>query len=339
MWYDTDILDNGIVISSRVRLARNLKKYPFSIKINNNQISDMIKEIINAVTNAPDVSNEHFVYIDLSKLSEIDRKLMVEKHLISVDLSKKNQQAAVLIKNDETVSIMLNEEDHIRIQTILSGDNIEKVWKMADKTDDLIEQNIEYAFDSEYGYLTSCPTNAGTGMRASYMLHIPLIELTGQIKYITQYIGKFGMTIRGIYGENSEGQGGIYQISNQVTMGQTEEDIISNIKAVTNQVIEQEQKLRQKLVNESYTILEDQVYRAYGLVTNARVMTVNEAMKDLSYLRLGYETGILKQPLPKSNIYSIMVNIQPANLSKRVLKNLNEMQLNEARAEFIREQF
>lgn len=339
MWYDIDNTDNDIVISSRVRLARNLRKYPFSMKINSNQVLDMIKDVKNAVIDNYSASNQKFKYIDLKNLTDVGKISMAENHIISTDFLKNTQPTALLLNENETLSIMINEEDHIRIQAVLAGNSMDKVWTLTDEADNLLEQSLEYAYDSEYGYLTSCPTNVGTGMRASYMIHIPLVELTGQIKHIMQFISKFGMTVRGIYGEGSDTQGGIYQISNQITLGQSEEDIISNMKAVTNQVIEQELKLREKLISENYSTLEDQVYRAYGLVTNARIISLNEAMKDLSYVRLGYATGVLKEDKPLSNIHSIMINIQPANLLRYYNKNLEENQKDIARAEFIRNQF
>ncbi len=339
MWYDIDSSNNGIVISSRIRLARNLKKYPFYMKITKEQSEAMIEDIKNAVFNNQNLLNENLEYIELNKLDKVNKISMVEKHIISPALVKSIKPTALILKQDETISIMLNEEDHIRIQVIATDDNIDEVYKLSNKIDDLIEENVEYAYDNDYGYLTSCPTNVGTGMRASYMIHIPLIELTGQIKQIVQFISKFGLTIRGIYGEGSEPQGGIYQISNQITLGKKEEAIISNLKTVTSQIIEQEQKLRQKLISENYITLEDQVYRAYGLVSNAKIMALDEAMRDLSYVRLGYEMGVLEEPLPLSNIYNIMINIQPANLTKYAGKNLEKDEINVVRAEFIRNQF
>jgi len=339
MWYDIDSSNNGIVISSRIRLARNLKKYPFYMKITKEQSEAMIEDIKNAVFNNQNLLNENLEYIELNKLDKVNKISMVEKHIISPALVKSIKPTALILKQDETISIMLNEEDHIRIQVIAADDNIDEVYKLSNKIDDLIEENVEYAYDNDYGYLTSCPTNVGTGMRASYMIHIPLIELTGQIKQIVQFISKFGLTIRGIYGEGSEPQGGIYQISNQITLGKKEEAIISNLKTVTSQIIEQEQKLRQKLISENYITLEDQVYRAYGLVSNAKIMALDEAMRDLSYVRLGYEMRVLEEPLPLSNIYNIMINIQPANLTKYAGKNLGKDEINIVRAEFIRNQF
>lgn len=337
--YDMDSSNNGIVISNRIRLARNLKKYPFYRKITKEQSIDMIEEIKNAVFSNQNLLEEDLKYIDLDKLDRLDKVSMVEKHIMSPALLNSPKPKALILKQDETISIMLNEEDHIRIQTILPEDDIDKVYKLSNKIDDLIEENVEYAYNNDYGYLTSCPTNVGTGMRASYMLHIPLIELTEQIRQITQFISKFGLTIRGIYGEGSKSQGGIYQISNQITLGKSEEAIISNLKTVVNQIIGQEQRLRQKLISENYITLEDQVYRAYGLIKHAKIMTLEEAMRDLSYVRLGYEMSVLDESLPLSNIYNIMINIQPANLTKYSGKNLNKDEINVVRAEFIRKQF
>ncbi len=339
MRYDADNLDTGIVISSRVRLARNLKKYPFAIKINNEQSLDMIKSLKDNILDNLYTLDNKFKYIELQNLSKLEKTSMVENHVISVDFFNNTKPSALLLKSDETISIMLNEEDHIRIQTVLAGDNIDKAWEFADKVDDLIEETVEYAYDSEYGYLTSCPTNVGTGMRASYMLHLPLTELTGQMGHITQFISKFGMTVRGIYGEKSEAQGGIYQLSNQVTLGKSEEDIICNIKNVTSQVIEQELKLRQKLICENLIALEDKVYKAYGIITNARLISLSDAMKYLSSIRLGYDTGVLRKNKPLMNIHRIMMNIQPANLSKYADMNLKGETADKIRAEFIRKQF
>jgi protein arginine kinase len=338
-WYEADDADNGIVISSRVRLARNIKKYPFSAKISDGQAIEMIKSIKDGIMNQDKLDLSPLEYMDLQNLCQIQKASLVENHMISLDLFKKTQPCGIIYNQDESLAIMLNEEDHIRIQSILLGDNMDKVLELANKADNLLEGFLEYAYDGVYGYLTSCPTNVGTGMRASYMLHIPLIELTGQIRHIMQFISKFGMTVRGIYGEGSQSQGGIYQISNQVTLGQSEEEIVSNIKSVANNVILQEQKLRQKFIAESYTSLEDKVYRAYGVLNNARILDINEAMKNLSYIRLGYSTEILKLPKPLSNIHKMMMDIQPANLLKYSEQELTIEQTNIKRADFIRKQF
>lgn len=336
-WYEIEDAANAIIVSSRVRLARNIKKYPFSAKISSEQANEMIDEIKEGIMNQLDC--DILEYIDLQNLSRIQKASLVENHMISLDLFKKTQPCGIVYKPDESLSIMLNEEDHLRIQSILLGDNMDKVFDMANDMDDLLEGYLEYAYDSTYGYLTSCPTNVGTGMRASYMLHIPMIESTGQIRNIMQFISKFGMTVRGIYGEGSQSQGGIYQISNQLTLGQGEQDIVTNIKSVANNIILQEQKLRQKYISESYTLLEDKVYRAYGILTTARIIDINEAMENLSYIRLGYSTQILKQPSPLTNIHKMMMDIQPANLMKFSNEELTIEQINVKRADYIRKQF
>lgn len=234
---------------------------------------------------------------------------------------------------------MLNEEDHLRIQSVAAGMDIDKAWDLADKIDDLLEESIEYAFDEQYGYLTSCPTNVGTGLRASYMIHIPALEATGQLQYMLQAISKLGMTVRGIYGEGTEALGSIYQISNQITLGQAEEDIIKNLKHITNQIIEQENKIRERFIKEQRMQIEDQLYRSYGILTNARVISGKEAMGLLSDIKLGYAMGLLEKTKPDMNIFQIMVYCQLGNLQKYIGRELSVSERDEARARFIRERF
>ena len=226
-WYENDKCSDGIIISSRVRLARNLKKYNFHNKLSNADAERMINEVKDSITGSRTVFGEQFKYIAINSLNENEKFALVEKHVISPELMKSSKPCGVLVKDDETISIMLNEEDHIRIQAISAGDDLDTAFDLADKIDNLIEESVEYAFSEKYGYLTSCPTNVGTGLRASYMMHLPELERTGQIKNVMQAISKFGITVRGIYGEGSDAMGSIYQVSNQVTLGQSEADIIN----------------------------------------------------------------------------------------------------------------
>jgi Arginine kinase len=247
-WYEEKIVDDGIVISSRVRLARNIKKYPFPQKISQQQSEKMIEELKGAVINERTPLGSQFKYVEVNKLSANEKRSMMESHIISPVMVDKVQNCGVLIKNDETVSIMLNEEDHIRIQTIFAGENIDKAWDLADKIDNLIEESVEYAFDEGCGYITSCPTNMGTGIRASVMIHVPALEGAGQMQNLVNALGKFGITVRGIYGEGTEPVGCIYQISNQITLGQSEDEIIKNLKNAVNFVKAQEIRFRENLV-------------------------------------------------------------------------------------------
>ncbi len=335
-WYDSDETDNNIVISSRVRLARNIRKYPFSYKLSEQQAQELIEEVKNSIKDSKTVFGDSFDFVKINEKSDIEKYSLLENHSVSSELINKNKPAALLLKDDETVSIMINEEDHIRIQTVFPGYNIKKAWELADKIDNLVEESVEYAFDEDYGYLTSCITNVGTGMRASFMIHIPLIEMSGQIENLSQAISKFGMTLRGIYGEGSEPLGGIYQISNQVTLGKSEEEIIEALKNVTNQIVEQENELRKGVLKERKIDFEDKIFRSYGILSNCRKISSKEAMQLLSDLRLGIMTGILTLENDVS-IHRIMMNIQPGNLIKYMNKNGSPDERDIQRAKYIRE--
>lgn len=335
-WYNSSKTDEGIVISSRIRLARNVKKYPFSQKLSAKQAEKLIEDVKNSVKSANTSFGDAFEFININEKSNAEKYSLLENHSISPDLMDKDKPAGVLIKDDETISIMINEEDHIRIQTVFPGYNIEQAWDTADKIDNLIEENIDYAFDENYGYLTSCITNVGTGMRASFMIHIPLIEMYGQVKYLSQAISKFGMTLRGLYGEGSEPLGGIYQISNQITLGKSEEEITDALKNVASQIIEQEKELEKKIMKEQKTDLEDRVFRSYGILSNCRKISSKEAMKLLSDLRLGAITGIINLKDKNINIYNIMMSIQPGNMIKYMNVQGNQEERDIHRAAYIR---
>ena len=238
-WYE-ESLDTDIVVSSRIRLARNYKKYPFSVKLSLPQAEKMIEETKKILLEGNTVLSREFEYISVFNNKPVNKRAMMESHVISPELVRKTSPCGVLVRNDESISIMVNEEDHLRIQSMAAGMNLYKAWDLADKIDNVLEESIEYAFDEALGYLTSCPTNVGTGMRASYMLHLPALEWSGQLQNILQAIGKLGFTVRGLYGEGTKAEGSYYQISNQITLGQSESEIIDNLDTVTMQIVEQE---------------------------------------------------------------------------------------------------
>lgn len=337
-WYEDSELDNEIVISSRIRLARNLCKYPFPNVISDEQTERLIDEVKASIKNDRTYLSDCFDFISIKDLNDVERFSLVENHLISPELAGKKKPCGVLLQNDDRVSILLNEEDHIRIQAIYSGYNIDKAFDTANKIDDLIEETVEYAFDKNYGYLTSCPTNTGTGMRASFMLHIPLLDSSGQLKGISQSMSKFGMTLRGIYGEGSEPIGGIYQISNQLTLGISENDILSKLTNITNQIIEQEKLLRDNVMKNQSIELADKVNRSLGLLQSCRIIDSMEAMQLLSNVRLGISCGILDNLNLSTNIYNIMMNIQPGNLQK-LYGRFDENKRDEFRAEYLNKMF
>ncbi|MDE6357438.1 MAG: protein arginine kinase [Eubacteriales bacterium] len=334
-WYENPDIDNNIIISSRIRLARNIKENPIYKFLNRENAREITEKVKNAIFNGISNGDKYFQFIDMEKVSDLEKIAMIENHLISLDFLNNDLPKGLILENGKELSIMINEEDHIRIQSIEFGNNIEKAFKTANKIDDLIEEKIDYAFDEDFGYLTSCLTNVGTGMRASFMIHIPMLEKYNQINDIAQSISKFGMTIRGIYGEGSQALGGIYQISNQATLGKTEEELIANIKNITLQIIEKEKFLREKIKNESNIDLIDKIYRSYGILKNCKKISNDEALNHLSNIWLGMYYKILNKDLSKTNIYNIMMMIQPANLIKKFNKLDEKEQFEIYRAKLI----
>ena len=332
VWYTEDIVDTTPVISSRVRLARNIKKYPFLRVINPEQSAKLVEEIENALSN-------HFTPFSLDEKSDSEKRRLLERHIISPEFLKINKPKGLMVQSDERISVMINEEDHIRIQSIYAGDAIDSAWDTANKADDLLEESVQYAFDKDYGYLTACPTNTGTGLRASFMIHLPMTERTGNIQKLLPAVSKFGMTLRGIYGESTQPMGQIYQVSNQVTMGKSEEEIISGLKTITSQIIDNENKLREKAMSNMKIEMEDQFYRAYGTLTHARKLSGKEAMELLSAVRLGYLTKTLTAPKPNKTLYEIMMSIQPGGLQAQTGRELDEQERDVFRALYLRELF
>lgn len=323
---------NEIVLSSRVRLARNIVNTPFPAYLNTeaaNKLTVEIKDAADKKTYAP------YKLYTIDKMPQLEKQILLERHLISPDLVKSSKGAA-LISEDEMISIMVNEEDHIRIQSILPGLQVIKAWDVANDIDDVLEETLDYSYDEKLGYLTCCPTNVGTGMRASAMIHLPALNMIGNISKILQTVTQIGLTIRGIYGEGTEFLGNLFQISNQITLGLSEEEIVENINAVTSQIVEKEREARNILINNNRTQLEDKVWRSWGLLKNARVMTSQEAMKLLSDIRLGMDLDFISN-LSVSLLNEIMIDTQPASIQKSVGEELTPEARDIIRAEIIRE--
>ncbi|MCL2841017.1 MAG: protein arginine kinase [Defluviitaleaceae bacterium] len=330
-WYQQPETGEGQIISSRVRLARNVKKYPFSSKLDSENATRLISETTAAITTA------HFRHLDIHSLATTEQNVFLEKHIVSPEFLKGRLPKGLLISDSENTSVMINEEDHIRIQAVEPGKDLHAAYRMAGLIDDLIEERIEFAFHMEYGYLTACPTNTGTGLRASYMIHLPCLDKADLIKTILPHIAKFGITLRGIYGEGTAPMGSIYQISNQNTIGKSEIDIIQGLQSVTKNVINQEQQALDKLLSTRRSYLEDRIYRAYGILTHSRMISAKEAMDLLSDIRLGYLTEILEKPKPTKQIYQIMMEIQPGHLQRRAGEEMTDEERDTARANHLRE--
>lgn len=330
-----NIDNSGIVVSSRVRLARNCVEYPFPPRLNIDQAIQVVETFKSAVKNTKNDLSKQLVFIDSTKMPPLEKGCLVEKHLVSRDFAYKNEITGLVVSKDETISLMINEEDHLRIQSILQGLQISKCWENCNMIDNIIEENIQYAYSDEFGYLTSCPTNVGTGMRVSIMAHLPALAMLGYLRNIIDTVNKLGVAVRGLYGEGSDFMGNLYQLSNQISLGQPEEEIISKIEIIAQRIIEQENLAREKLM-ESRALLEDRVFRSYGIFSNARILTSNECMKLLSDVRLGIELGIIKNVNIRM-INDLMVVTQPANLQKHYKSPLTPEDRDVKRAELIRE--
>lgn len=336
-WMRGSSQDSDIVISTRVRVARNLQHIPFPMLATNQQSGEVLESLTNAVKEQPEFKKSGPLHtIRLDEIDDLDKKVLVEKHLISPSLANESRNGAVILNEDESVSIMINEEDHLRIQCLFPGFQVREAWEKATGLDDLFESKVDYAFDDKRGYLTSCPTNVGTGLRASVMMHLPALVMTQQINRILSAVSQVGLTVRGIYGEGSEAVGNLFQISNQITLGQTEKEIIDNLHSVVLQIIEHEKNARARLMNESRLRITDRVMRSYGILSYAVVMESKEAAQRLSDVRLGVDLGLLEGP-PVSVMNELNVMTQPGFLQKKFGKPLNPGDRDIYRAELIRE--
>lgn len=300
-----------IVISSRVRLARNLSRYRFLTRMSEEERDQAAAQIRSIILDAQIV--EPTMYVDLFEAEPLDRKLLVERHLISRELEDAEGRRGVAIGEREAVSIMVLEEDHLRVQVLQSGFSLPEAWEIANRMDDAIENRVEYAFDSRLGYLTACPTNVGTGMRVSVMLHLPALVITRQIEKVFQAVAKINLAVRGLFGEGTEAQGHFYQISNQVTLGRSEPEIVENLEAVIPQIVRFEQKSRETLMTKDRCRLEDRVWRAFGMLKHARTVSSEETMMLLSAVRLGVHLGLIER-IPISMVNEIFLQMQPAHL-------------------------
>lgn len=315
-WYLQNGKDSDVVISSRVRLARNLADFPFKDKAKQEDLEQILKKIKKIV---PSIGYG-LKYIELRNIDNITKLTLIENHLISPEFAT-NKNGAILINDEENICIMINEEDHIRIQVFSSGQELEELLNLAIEIDEKIDGLVTYATNEKYGYLTSCPTNVGTGLRASVMVHLPALTLTGNIEKVLNVVNNFGMNIRGVYGEGTQSKGNIYQISNNQSLGLIEKEIIKNIKTITEKVIEQE-RLARKYLTKRQIDLEDRVYRAYGILANAMKLSSEECRKLLSDVKLGTDLGIIKE-LDDMKVSKLETYTKPGNLQKYLAKELD----------------
>jgi len=326
--------DSDVVISSRVRIARNISGYPYTNMNDINSLTNLMEELNNIIDKIK--KQLGLTWIDLRNTSPIDKLCYIENHLMSMEMLGGDLQGALVLNKDDSLSVMINEEDHLRIQSILPGRQLEMAYKICDDFEQRLGTKLNYSYDEKLGFLTSCPTNVGTGLRVSAMMHLPALTQTGAIKKILEACAKMGVAVRGAYGESSKAEGNIFQISNQVTLGYCEEEIIENMLHIINQIIEKERNLRQKILNSDKISLEDKIFRAYGILANTRRIESNEAMELMSWVRLGIDIKVIDFINP-INMNKLLVELQPGNIQKRAGGELHPAQRDEKRADLCRQ--
>lgn len=325
--------ESDIVISSRIRLARNLAALPFTNRASSYQkaeIENLLRDRISKIEAEPRMG-----YVNVPGLSTLDRQFLVERQLISRELASAEGPRGVALVPKETTSLMVNEEDHIRLQVMRAGFTLEEAWQEIDRFDDLLEERVTYAFSEEFGYLTACPTNVGTGMRASVMLHLPALEHTKQIEKVFRALQKINLAVRGLYGEGSRASGHFYQISNQVTLGKSEKQILGEITTNIMEIVRYERLARESWLKDNRQGLQDKISRAHGTLCSATMMTSEETMELLSFVRLGINLGLIDD-ITIQTVNELFIHTQPAHLQKLMGTPLDGEERNAARARYLR---
>jgi protein arginine kinase len=323
-----------IVMSSRVRLARNLRDFSFPGWAKKPERVKVLEMVLPAVSALPEMSDSFAEAMD--NLTALDKQLLVERHLISREHAAKNVGSGLVVNRAETFSVMINEEDHLRMQALRPGFQTRDAWQAIDKLDSALEKKLNFAFDNELGYLTACPTNIGTGIRVSAMLHLPGLVLSEQINPIIQSVNKLGLAVRGLYGEGTEALGNVFQVSNQMTLGESETVIVERLEKVLSQIVEHEENARQSLMEKKPKVVFNQIGRAYGVLANAHIISSKETMNLLSFLRLGVDMGLFPGT-ERSQVDELFLITQPAHLQKQVSDKLSAEERDLIRSDMVRE--
>lgn len=324
------------ILSSRVRLARNLQATSFPHRAS----PETLQRVMDQVKYAGQQSSslKRGIFLTMGELATMDRIFLLERHLVSHELANAQRTCGLLLENQEGLSVMVNEEDHLRIQAIVSGFQLEEAHRAVDRLDDELESSLDYAFSEDWGYLTACPTNVGTGLRASVLMHLPALVLTQRIEQTLRNIGQVGFMARGLYGEGTEVMGSFFQISNQATLGRPEEEIIEGLVGLTGQILRQEEEARSALMASAQAEVEDKIWRAYGILKYARQISSEDVMNLLSAVRLGIALGLITN-LSIRTVNEVLILTQPAHLQKRLGRNLGQTERDGERAKFVRERF
>ncbi len=333
-WLKAEGPNADIVMSSRVRIARNIKGYPFYQWSGKKERMEVLQTAKDAIGSSKYMKDA--LFLKITDLDEVDRLFLVERHLISREHTIADESKALFVEEKEIISIMINEEDHIRAQAMQSGFNLADTWRIIDELDNELATKLDYCYSERWGYLTACPTNIGTGIRGSVMMHLPALAITNQIGKVLQAITKLGIAARGLYGEGSEASGNFFQISNQVTLGRSEEDIIDNIEKLINQVIRREKSARDYLLTNNKASVSDRIWRAYGTLKSARIITSDETIRLLSLIRLGVDTGLITD-IDRKTLNELFIFTQPAHLQKLDGRKLSSSERDMKRADLIRE--
>ncbi len=333
VWLSGEGSNSQVVLSSRIRLARNISNCPFPSKADTDNREKVLSFIKSAIDKSPILSQG--VFVKCSQLDDLDRSFLLERHLISLEFRNCRDSSALFIGEGERVSIMINEEDQLRVQALQSGLNIRDACRTAAKIDDELAKSLGFAYDQDFGYLTSCPTNVGTGMRASILIHLPGLALTKEIENVISEIRQVRLAVRGFYGEGSDVLGSLFQVSNQTTLGLSEEEIMESLEGVTQRIIDREENARNRLFKDAKDQIEDKIWRAYGILKFAHTLTSEEVLNLLSAIRLGIGRGTMKR-VTLSQINEILAFSQPAHLQKYFSKKMDPGERDRVRAELVR---
>ena len=331
-WYEKSGAQGDAVISTRLRLARNIREYPFPAKLNADQRQKVEQAVKDAVMNCVDSIDKNFRFLNMEDLSQTEAVSLVERHLVSPEFISDRKGRGLILTDDECISIMINEEDHLRIQVMQEGLSLNEAYDLADRLDSMLNGRLDFAFDERLGYLTQCPTNLGTGMRASLMLHLPALQESGTMGRIAANLSKLGLAIRGTYGEGTEPVGAMYQLSNQVTLGLSEREAIQNLSSIAMQLVSQERAAREALVKNIET--QDAIFRSAGILQNARMLSNEEFMKLISNVRLGISAGLITN-ISYDAVNSLIVQVQPATIMLPGQQKLTPAHRDALRAEIV----
>ena len=333
-WVRSDSPNSKIVMTSRVRLARNLRNVPFpgwAKKPDRQRALDLMRPVVEALPEMASCFSD-----SLDNLAALDKQMLVERHLISREHAAKNAGSGIVINDKETICVMINEEDHLRMQAIKSGLQLKSVFKTIDKVDTELEEQLDFAFSPRLGYLTACPTNVGTGMRASAMVHLPAMVLSDQINQVVQAVNKLGLAVRGLYGEGTEALGNFFQVSNQTTLGEREADVIERLNKVILQIIEHEENARCTLLEKKPRLVYDQVDRSYGILSQAHTISSKESLNLLSLMRMGVDLELLPAAT-RTIVDELFIAVQPAHVQRIAERKLTAEERDSSRAELIRQ--